>query len=123
MGNGYFDFWSTPIGLSFGDLHWEITVREFVNDGLMTFFFFVVGLEVKAQFTIGELTERSRAAVPVLAAVAGLILPALIFLLFNPSGDDARAWGVVISTDTRRSSSERWPSLLRNIPRGCAPSC
>lgn len=99
-GNGYFDFWSTPIGLSFGDLHSEITVREFVNEGLMTFFFFVVGLEVKAQFTIGELTERSRAAVPVLAAVAGLILPALIFLLFNPSGDDARAWGVVISTDT-----------------------
>lgn len=99
-GSGYFEFWSTPIGLSFGDLHAELTLREFVNDGLMTFFFFVVGLEVKAQFTIGELTERSRAAVPVLAAIAGLILPALIFLLFNPSGDDARAWGVVISTDT-----------------------
>lgn len=96
----YSQFWGTPVGLSFGDLHVELTVKEIVNDGLMAFFFFIVGLEVKAQFTIGELTERSRAAVPVIAAIAGLTLPAVIFLLFNPSGDDARAWGVVISTDT-----------------------
>ena len=88
------------MGLSFGNSHAELTVRELVNDGLMAFFFFIVGLEVKAQFTIGELTERSRAMVPVVAAIAGLTLPAVIFLLFNPSGDAARAWGVVISTDT-----------------------
>ncbi len=99
-GHGYFQFWATPVGLSFGEWHAELTVREFVNDGLMTFFFFAVGLEVKGQFTIGELTERSRAVVPVVAAIAGLVVPALIFLLFNPSGDTARAWGVVISTDT-----------------------
>lgn len=98
--DSYSQFWGTPVGLSFGDLHAELTVKEIVNDGLMAFFFFLVGLEVKAQFTIGELTERSRAAVPVIAAIAGLTLPAVIFLLFNPSGDDARAWGVVISTDT-----------------------
>ena len=66
----------------------------------MTFFFFIVGLEVMAEFTIGELTDRARAAVPVLAAIAGLAVPALIFLLINSSGDNARAWGVVISTDT-----------------------
>ena len=96
----YSEFWTTPVGLSFGDNHAELTVRELVNDGLMAFFFFIVGLEVKAQFTIGELTERSRAMVPVVAAIAGLTLPAVIFLLFNPSGDAARAWGVVISTDT-----------------------
>ena len=96
----YSEFWTTPVGLSFGNSHAELTVRELVNDGLMAFFFFIVGLEVKAQFTIGELTERSRAMVPVVAAIAGLMLPAVIFLLFNPSGDAARAWGVVISTDT-----------------------
>ncbi|WP_029117947.1 Na+/H+ antiporter NhaA [Mycobacterium sp. URHB0044] len=96
----YSDFWSTHVGLTFGDIHAELTVKHLVNDGLMTFFFFVVGLEVKSQFTIGELTDRARAAVPVIAAFAGLILPAIIFLLLNPSGDDARAWGVVISTDT-----------------------
>lgn len=96
----YSDFWNIPVGVSIGDFHGELTVKHLVNDGLMTFFFFIVGLEVKSQFTIGELTDRTRAAVPVIAAIAGLIVPAIIFLLFNPSGDDARAWGVVISTDT-----------------------
>jgi Na+/H+ antiporter NhaA len=97
---GYSSFWGTEVGLRFGDLHAELSVQHLVNDGLMTFFFFIVGLEVKGQFTIGELTDRSRAAVPVIAALAGLVVPAMVFLLFNPSGDDARAWGVVISTDT-----------------------
>jgi len=96
----YIDFWNMHVGLMFGDLHAELSVKHLVNDGLMAFFFFIVGLEVKSQFTIGELTDRSRAAVPVIAALAGLVLPAIVFLLFNPSGDDARAWGVVISTDT-----------------------
>lgn len=96
----YTDFWNTEVGLIFGDVHAELSVKHLVNEGLMTFFFFIVGLEVKSQFTIGELTDRSRAAVPVIAALAGLMLPALVFLALNPSGDDARAWGVVISTDT-----------------------
>jgi Na+/H+ antiporter NhaA len=96
----YSTFWNTAVGLSFGDVHVELTVRALINDAVMAFFFFIVGLEVKAQFTIGELTDRARAAVPVVAAVAGLALPALIFLAFNHTGDDARAWGVVISTDT-----------------------
>jgi Na+/H+ antiporter NhaA len=96
----YSDFWGTEVGLRFGTFHAELSVQHLVNDGLMTFFFFTVGLEVKSQFTIGELTDRARAAVPVLAALAGLMVPAVVFLLFNPSGDDARAWGVVISTDT-----------------------
>jgi Na+/H+ antiporter NhaA len=96
----YSEFWNTQVGVSFGHLHTELTVREIVNDGLMTFFFFIVGLEVTSELTIGELTDRVRAAVPVVAAIAGLALPAVIFLLFNPSGDDARAWGVVVSTDT-----------------------
>jgi Na+/H+ antiporter NhaA len=96
----YSAFWGTEVGLTLGGRHVELTVQHLVNDGLMAFFFFAVGLEVKSQFTIGELTDRARAAVPVLAAVAGLILPAVIFLLFKPGGENARAWGVVISTDT-----------------------
>jgi Na+/H+ antiporter NhaA len=120
-GHTYLEFWETPLGVSFGGAHLELTVKEFVNDGLMAFFFFVVGLEVKGQFTIGELTERSRALVPVVAAIAGLIVPALIFLLFNPSGDDARAWGVVISTDTAflvgalAIISPKYPARLRTF--------
>ena len=96
----YSTFWNTPVGLSFGAVHAQMTVRQFINDAVMAFFFFAVGLEVKAQFTIGELTDRTRAVVPVVAAAAGLTLPALIFLAFNHTGDNARAWGVVISTDT-----------------------
>ena len=96
----YWTLLDTHVGFTFGDRHFELTVKHLVNDGLMTFFFFIVGLEVTREFAIGELTDRSRAAVPVVAAIAGLAMPAVIFLLFNPSGEDAQAWGVVISTDT-----------------------
>lgn len=90
----------THLGFSLGAHHFEMTVKHFINDALMTFFFFIVGLEVTREFTIGELTDRSRAAVPVIAAAAGLVIPAVVFLAFNPSGENAQAWGVVISTDT-----------------------
>ena len=88
------------VGFTFGEHTFELTVKHLINDGLMTFFFFIVGLEVTSEFTIGELTDRARAAVPVVAAIAGLTVPAIIFLLFNASGENAQAWGVVISTDT-----------------------
>jgi Na+/H+ antiporter NhaA len=90
----------THVGFTVGDDHFELTVKHLINDGLMAFFFFIVGLEVTSEFTIGQLTDRARAAVPVFAAIAGMALPGLIFLLFNASGENAQAWGVVISTDT-----------------------
>jgi Na+/H+ antiporter NhaA len=98
--DSYWTLLDTHVGFTLGDNKFELTVKQLVNDGLMTFFFFIVGLEVTREFTIGELTDRARAAVPVVAAVAGLAVPAVIFLLFNTSGENARAWGVVISTDT-----------------------
>jgi Na+/H+ antiporter NhaA len=96
----YWALLDTHIGFTFGDHTFELTVKHLINDGLMTFFFFIVGLEVTSEFTIGQLTDRARAAVPVVAAIAGLAVPAVIFLLFNASGENAQAWGVVISTDT-----------------------
>ncbi|MDY6996486.1 MAG: Na+/H+ antiporter NhaA [Actinomycetota bacterium] len=96
----YTELLDTHLGVSFGDHHVAMSVKHLVNDALMAFFFFIVGLEVKREFTIGELTDRSRAAVPVVAAAAGLVLPAVVFLALNPSGENAHAWGVVISTDT-----------------------
>ena len=96
----YWALLDTHVGFTFGDNTVELTVKHLINDGLMTFFFFIVGLEVTSEFAIGELTDRARAAVPVVAAIAGLTVPAVIFLLFNASGENARAWGVVISTDT-----------------------
>jgi Na+/H+ antiporter NhaA len=98
--DSYWAFLDTHVGFTFGEHHFELTVKHLVNDGLMTFFFFIVGLEVTREFSIGELTDRSRAAVPVVAAVAGLAIPAVIFLVFNPTGENAQAWGVVMSTDT-----------------------
>jgi Na+/H+ antiporter NhaA len=96
----YWALLDTHVGFTFGEYAFELTVKHLINDGLMTFFFFIVGLEVTSEFAIGELTDRARARVPVVAAIAGLTVPAIIFLLFNPSGENAQAWGVVISTDT-----------------------
>jgi Na+/H+ antiporter NhaA len=96
----YASFWETELAVRLGDAELALDLHHWVNDGLMVFFFFVVGLEVKRELTMGELTDRQRATVPFVAAVAGLAVPALVFLAFNPTGEAARAWGVVISTDT-----------------------
>jgi Na+/H+ antiporter NhaA len=98
--DSYWALLDTHVGFTFGEHQFDLTVKHLVNDGLMTFFFFIVGLEVTREFSIGELTDRSRAAVPVVAAVAGLAIPAVIFLVLNPTGENAQAWGVVMSTDT-----------------------
>ncbi|QNE35742.1 Na+/H+ antiporter NhaA [Leifsonia shinshuensis] len=97
---GYEHFWETQLTLGLGDLHLEFTLHALVNDALMALFFFTVGLEVRREFAIGELTSWSRAVVPVVAAVAGLAVPALIFVMFTMGTGHANAWGVVISTDT-----------------------
>ncbi|WP_413768248.1 Na+/H+ antiporter NhaA [Rhodococcus pyridinivorans] len=100
LGDSYEAFWRTPLSISIGDYGIDLDLKHWVNDAVMTLFFFVVGLEVKRELTMGELTDRTRAAVPLVAAIAGLALPAALFLLLNPSGEAAGAWGVVVSTDT-----------------------
>ncbi|EOM77318.1 Na+/H+ antiporter NhaA [Rhodococcus rhodnii] len=100
IGHSYETFWHTELAITIADHGIALDLEHWVNDALMTLFFFVVGLEVKRELAMGELTDRSRASVPVVAAIAGLALPALLFLLVNPSGDEAQAWGVVVSTDT-----------------------
>jgi Na+/H+ antiporter NhaA len=99
-GAAYDSFWETHLSIGFGDLHLDFTLHALVNDALMAIFFFTVGLEVRREFAIGELTSWSRAVVPVVAAVAGLAIPAVLFLLVAQGSGEARAWGVVISTDT-----------------------
>ncbi|MET0304057.1 MAG: Na+/H+ antiporter NhaA [Microbacteriaceae bacterium] len=96
----YVDFWESTIALRVGSMEFEMSFRHLVNDGLMAIFFFTVGLEVRREFALGELANRSRAIVPVAAAVAGLIIPALIFVAFTLDSGAAHAWGIVISTDT-----------------------
>ncbi|HET8926328.1 MAG TPA: Na+/H+ antiporter NhaA [Microbacterium sp.] len=98
--SSYETFWQTQLAFSIADLHLDFTLHAVVNDALMAIFFFTVGLEVRREFAIGELTSWSRALVPVVAAVVGLAVPALLFTLIAAGSGHENAWGVVISTDT-----------------------
>ena len=96
----YVDLWHTEVSLRFGDGGLSMDLHHWINDGLMVVFFFVIGLEVRKEFAIGELVDRSRVVVPLVAGVMGMIVPAAIFLALNPSGEAAAGWGAVIGTDT-----------------------
>jgi NhaA family Na+:H+ antiporter len=98
-GPGYFEFWATPFTVGGGT--WSLTkpVILWVNDGLMAVFFFVVGLEIKREIIIGELSSLRKAALPMSAAVGGMLIPALIYLALNPHGSTARGWGIPMATD------------------------
>jgi len=96
----YDGFWDTHLSLGIADLRIDFTLHSLVNDALMAFFFFVVGLEVRREFAIGELTSWSRALVPVVAASFGLAIPAGLYLLIAAGSGAEHAWGIVISTDT-----------------------
>ncbi len=96
----YDAFWDTHLNVGVADFQLDFTLHALVNDALMAIFFFTVGLEVRREFAIGELTSWSRAMVPVVAAVAGLAVPALLFLLIVAGSGHETAWGIVISTDT-----------------------
>jgi len=96
---GYETLWRTEIGASIGRWGLRLDLRHWVNDGLMAIFFLVVGLEVKRELLLGELRDRRRAALPVVAAVGGMAVPALIYFALNPSGPQADGWGIPMATD------------------------
>ncbi|MGH7578901.1 MAG: Na+/H+ antiporter NhaA [Gemmatimonadales bacterium] len=98
--DSYHRLWATELAVSLGGLRLDLDLAHWVNDGLMTLFFLVIGLEVRREFDRGELRERRRAAVPLIAGVGGMIVPAALFLLFNPGGEAARGWAMVMATDT-----------------------
>jgi Na+/H+ antiporter NhaA len=97
---GYESLWHTDVAVSFGDAELDLDLRHWINDGLMAFFFFVVGLEIRREFDMGELRDRRRVATPVLAAVGGMAVPALIYLAINAGEPSARGWGIAMGTDT-----------------------
>lgn len=119
--DSYRRLWSLPVSLGVGRLGGTFTLHQLLNDGLMTLFFFLVGLEVKHELSVGELTDRSRALMPIAAAVAGMAVPAIIFLAVNLGSGRAHGWGVVISTDTAfllgalAVISPKYPSRLRTF--------
>ncbi|PZG11275.1 Na+/H+ antiporter NhaA [Nonomuraea aridisoli] len=99
-GHTYEAFWHTPMGISFGDAAFTLDLRHWVNDGLMTVFFFLIGLEVSYEVRLGQLRDRRLVAVPAVAAFGGMLVPAGVYLLFNAGGPGAGGWGVPIATDT-----------------------
>ncbi len=98
--HSYNSLWATHLAILIGSHGISATLRVWVNQGLMTLFFLVVGLEAKRQLDLGELRERRRLAVPVVAAIGGMLVPALIYLAWNAGTPEARDWGAAISTDT-----------------------
>jgi Na+/H+ antiporter NhaA len=96
----YQDLLAMPASLTVGDATLAMDAHRWVNDGLMTVFFFVIGLEVRRELSLGELTDRRRIVVPMVAGFVGMVVPALLYLAVNPAGEAARGWGVVIGTDT-----------------------
>lgn len=99
-GGTYEAFWHTPMGISFGDAVFSLDLRHWVNDGLMTLFFFLIGLEVSYEVRLGQLRDRRLIAVPAVAALGGMLVPAGVYLLLNAGGPGAGGWGVPIATDT-----------------------
>ena len=98
--SSYGSLWETTLSIDLGGRGVSLELREWVNSGLMTFFFFVLGLEARREFDLGELRERRRFALPLLAALGGMAAAVAIYLAFNAGGSSAHGWGIAMSTDT-----------------------
>jgi Na+/H+ antiporter NhaA len=98
--HSYYSLWTTRLAITIGGHGISLDLRHWVNEGLMTLFFLVVGLEAKRELDLGELRERRRLAIPVMAALGGMTVPIAIYLAFNAGGPGAHGWGAAMSTDT-----------------------
>ncbi|MEW1859765.1 Na+/H+ antiporter NhaA [Streptomyces sp. NBC_00669] len=96
----YASAWATRLSVQWGGHGVDLDLREWVNSGLMTLFFLVVGLEARREFDMGELRDRRRIALPLLAGVSGMIVPVAIYLAVNSGGHSGHGWGTAMSTDT-----------------------
>ena len=97
----YDSFWATRLSIHLGSTGLAMDLHGWVNSGLMTFFFLVMGLEARREFDMGELRERSRLTLPVLAGLGGMVVPVGIFLAFNAGhANTAHGWGIAMSTDS-----------------------
>jgi NhaA family Na+:H+ antiporter len=95
----YFRLWETKLTVRWGSFVCDQDLHFWINEGLMAIFFFVIGLEIKREFLTGELSSLRVAALPVFAALGGMVVPAIIYLAFNASGPGAHGWGIPMATD------------------------
>ncbi|MBD3215744.1 MAG: Na+/H+ antiporter NhaA [Candidatus Lokiarchaeota archaeon] len=99
LGSVYLNFWEHPIGIAIGDFELILSVKEWINEGLMTLFFFMIGLEIKREAKEGILSSFEEACLPIMAAAGGMIFPGIIFILFNLQAGTTRGWAIPITTD------------------------
>ncbi|WP_150526839.1 Na+/H+ antiporter NhaA [Roseibium sediminis] len=117
--SAFLAFWETPVGLTFGPLDFIRSLRDWINDGLMTFFFFVISLELKRELVLGELRKPKIAALPLAAALGGMIVPVTIYLALIVPQPGTHGWGTVMATDTAFAIGclalfgQRVPTVLR----------
>ena len=95
----YEALWHTELTLSLGPWTGSLDLRHWINEGLMTIFFFVVGLEIKRELTTGELRDPRAAALPAIGAVGGMLVPALLYAALNAGGNGSRGWGIPMAND------------------------
>lgn len=94
--------WETPVGIRVGTLEFSRSLQEWINDALMTLFFFLVALELKRELVLGELRNPRTAALSIMAALGGMLVPALFYWLLQSGQPGQHGWGTVMSTDTAR---------------------
>jgi NhaA family Na+:H+ antiporter len=99
LAQGYLHLSHVSIAINIGGWELEKSLQHWINDGLMTLFFFVVGLELKREIVVGELADPRQAVLPILAAIGGMVVPALIYAAMNADGEALRGWGVPMATD------------------------
>jgi NhaA family Na+:H+ antiporter len=99
FGDIYQELWHTPLGVTVGNLNASMTLTYWIDDGLMALFFLMIGLEIKRELLFGELSSKSKALLPVIAAIGGMVVPALFYFLFNRSGEVANGFGIPMATD------------------------
>ncbi len=95
----YHEFFQTEIGIQVGTFSLRYNLHHWINEGLMTLFFFVVGLEIKREILVGELARLEHAILPIIAALGGMIVPALVYLAINQEGAGTQGWGIPMATD------------------------
>ena len=98
-GSIYESFWKKDFTIGSDFFHLTKPIILWINDGLMAIFFFLVGLEIKRELVAGELSSQKKAALPIIAAIGGMLIPAGLFLLFNRNGQGLEGWGIPMATD------------------------
>jgi Na+/H+ antiporter NhaA len=96
----YESVWGTKLTIQLGSAGISLDLRHWINNGLMTFFFLVIGLEARRELDLGELRDRRRLILPLMAALGGMVVPIAIFLIFNAGHESSHGWGAAMSTDT-----------------------